>query len=333
MYSTGPVHASACRPGSVALAVAFGVLLLASAPAIACQRLSLEDRDDELVLQMPNLDLPDRAYSGNGGRIDDAFDCPPGQTAFFTRLSLPGLTYVRDIFWEGRSYPAYSLSERSPLLIFIHIVSDGGNVSGIALYNGQVNRNPGVVLAAPARLGQSVQMRVFFRGGAMESVPLTVLGPIESWSEKDPANPFLHTFRLGLTLPVLTCTLANASHALDPVVANDLAVVGASAKEADFPVAMNCPMDNVDVTLALADANDGANAGSLLVPAAGSDAGGVRVQLLRAGQPVQLGQSWRHGYSSKGQQALPFTARYVRTADALRPGAIVGEAVLTASYR
>lgn len=92
-------------------------------------------------------------------------------------------------------------------------------------------------------------------------------------------------------------------------------------------------MDNIDVQLSLADANDPGSSNVQLAPAPGATAGGVQVQLLRGGQPVQFGQAWSHGWSSKGQQSIPFSARYLRTADPLVPGLVKGEAVLTADYR
>ncbi|HCT24868.1 MAG TPA: hypothetical protein DIW85_01515 [Stenotrophomonas sp.] len=117
------------------------------------------------------------------------------------------------------------------------------------------------------------------------------------------------------------------------MLANELAASGSNAKESSFDVAMNCPMDNIDVQLSLADANDPGSSNGQLAPAPGATAGGVQVQLLRGGQPVQFGQAWSHGGSSKGQQAIPFSARYLRTPDPLVPGSVKGEAVLTANYR
>ncbi|QII31054.1 fimbrial protein [Stenotrophomonas maltophilia] len=116
------------------------------------------------------------------------------------------------------------------------------------------------------------------------------------------------------------------------MVANELAASSSDVKESGFDVAMNCPMDNIDVQLSLAEAN-GPGSNGQLAPAPGATAGGAQVQLQRGGQPVQFGQTRWHGWSSKGQQIIPFSARYLRTADPLVPGVITGEAVLTAEYR
>jgi len=315
---------------SAVAAVALGV-----GSANACTRLRLADFDEQLVRNMPNLDRPGTYYAGTGATLIDSYECPAGQTAFLVNTQLAGLTYERDIAYAGIMVPAYSLGPRSPLVIFLHGVRRTGaaDLSVIPIRNGQLNRNPGVVLASTSGMEHYVQMRVFFRGGAMESVPRTFLGTVELWPEGNAANPFRHSFTLELTIPPVTCTLANATHTLDDVVANDLAVADRTAKPSTFDVAMNCPMANVDVTLTLTDANQPGNTGSDLAPGAGSTAGGVQVQLLRGGLPLQLGQAWSYGFSAKGQQAIPFQARYHRTAGPLVTGVITGEAVLVADYR
>lgn len=314
---------------SAVAAVALGV-----GSANACTRLRLADFDEELVRNMPNLDRPGTHYTGTGGTLNDSYECPAGQTAFLVNMQLAGLTYERDIEFQGQNVPTYSFGPRSPLVAFLHGIGPS-NTTGvrIPLRNGQLNRNPGPVLSATTSMAHYVQIRVFFRGGAMESVPRTFLGTVDVWPEGNSANPFRHTFTLELTIPPVTCTLANATHTLDDVVANDLAVVGSTAKPSTFDVAMNCPMANVDVTLTLTDANQPGNTGSDLAAGAGFTAGGVRVQLLRDGLPVQMGQAWSYGLSGKGQQAIPFEARYHRNADPLVPGVVKGEAVLTADYR
>lgn len=317
----------------------FGVAALAMfgiGTADACQRLMTADFPSELAMTVPNLDRPDEHFAGTGGTLEKSYECPAGQAPFLVNMQLSGLTYERDIAYEGRVVPAYSLGPRSPLVIFIHGVRETGTgaaISTIPLRNGELNRNPGPVLAAASTLEHYVQMNVFFRGGAMQSVPRAFLGTVEVWPERNPVNPFGHSFTLELTVPAVTCTLANASHTLDDVVANALAAIGSSANESSFDVAMRCPMDNIDVQLSLADANDPGSSNGQLAPAPGATAGGVQVQLLRGGQPVQFGQAWSHGWSSKGQQAIPFSARYLHTSDPLVPGDVKGEAVLTADYR
>ncbi|HDS1511322.1 fimbrial protein [Stenotrophomonas maltophilia] len=112
-----------------------------------------------------------------------------------------------------------------------------------------------------------------------------------------------------------------------------MATPGDSTEETPFEVPLNCPSANVDVFLRVDDASGTNAADGVLAPTAASSASGVRMQLLMAGAPLALGREWNHGYSSAGVQPLPFVARYLRTSDALVPGDIGGEAVLTADYR
>ncbi len=278
---------------------------------------------------MPNLDRPDGYYHGTGGYLANAYECPAGRAEFVIDVALAGLTYVRDIVYGGQAYAAYGFSDRSPLIGMMYQLA--GNTPQ-PLHPGQrITFDASVTNSGPINAG--VIIRYFFRGGAMESVPYRRLGTVEAWPVSDPSQRLLSSISLGFTVPPVTCALANASHTLDDVLANELAASGSNAKESSFDVAMNCPMDNIDVQLSLADANDPGSRNGQLAPAPGATAGGVQVQLLRGGQPVQFGQAWSHGWSSKGQQAIPFSARYLRTADPLVPGDVKGEAVLTADYR
>lgn len=311
-------------------------LLLGMDSAIACTRLRLNDDAVDLVRTVPSLDQPDAPIVGAGGTLTDTYRCPPGQTGFLINMQIPGLTYERDVALGGRMLAAYSMGPRSPLLAFWHTVQSTRNLSpssAIGLRNGELNRNPGVVLATGSAMQHAVRMEVFDRGGAMESIPRTFLGTLEVWPEGDASQPFRHSFTVELSVPTVTCTLANASHTLDTVLASELAATGDTAKPSTFEMTMTCPMANVEVSLAVTDANQPGNAGSQLVPGPGSTAEGVQVQLLRGGQPLPLGKAWSQGPSASGVQGVPFEARYHRNADPLEPGIIIGQAVLTADYR
>ncbi|MDH0190662.1 fimbrial protein [Stenotrophomonas sp. GD03993] len=301
----------------------------------SCVRLNPGDQDLTASFTMPNVDRPDTRYRVvNVGRISGGFECTAGQTAFNIDAPLAGLTYVRDVQLDSYLYKVYSTGPRSPLIGFSFSVRRAGTTfGGPPIELGVRNRHPGEPLTKTEAMDVDVYMVIFFRGGAMESIPMTDLGTITSSVESDPSQSMQHHVRLEITVPPVTCSLANASHTLDDVLANELAASGSNAKESSFDVTMNCPMDNIDVQLSLADANDPGSSNGQLAPAPGTTAGGVQVQLLRGGQPVQFGQAWSHGWSSKGQQAIPFSARYLRTADPLVPGDVKGEAVLTADYR
>lgn len=303
---------------------------LTAAPAMACQRLVPGNQSIDDQRSLPNIDLPDRQVAGAGGFLADAYTCPPGQTDFVVNAPLSGLTYVRDISYDGNTYAAYAFSDRSPLIGLLYQLSDG---EPLTIRLGAAQTMSGPVLPSTRNINAGVIVRYFLRGGAMESVPYQHLGSVEAWPVADSTQRLLSPISLGLDLPVVTCALTDHTLVLDDVVANDLAQPGDSAKAVDFDVLMACPSANVDVSFSMADANDASNAGSVLAPASGSDAGGVRVQLLRGGTPLQFGQVWSYGYSAKGSQGITFQARYLRTPDALAPGAIHGQAVLTATYR
>lgn len=316
-------------PELVALSMIAGVTAF---PAVACQRLVLGDQVLDRSVPMPNLDFPDRNYSGTGGFLTNAYDCPPGDTEFVVDVPLAGLTYVRDIAYQGLALSLYQFSDRSPLIAMRYQLSSASGSHSMSLHPG-IRATLPVTFGTTETVNAGVVFFFFFRGGAMESVPYRFLGTIEAWPITDPGQRLRSPVSLGFTLALVTCTLASASHTLDDVVANELAASGSNAKESSFNVTMNCPMDNIDVQLSLADANDPGSSNGQLAPAPGATAGGVQVQLLRGGQPVQFGQAWSHGWSSKGQQSIPFSARYLRTADPLVSGLVKGEAVLTADYR
>lgn len=303
--------------------------------ATACVRLSSADQVLDENRSVPNVDRPDYRFGGMGGFLSAAYRCPPGPVSFQVDVALAGLTYVRDIPYERAVFAAYRFNDpdRSMLIGIQHQVQGGGLGSSTPLHPGRVARHDAGVLPAEADIDVGVLIMYFLPGGAMESVPYHHLGTIETWPDSDPGQRLRHPVSLGFTVPTLTCSLVQRDIALDPAAALSLQQPDDTSGELAFDVMMACPSANIDVTLSMGDANDAANAGSVLTPAAGADAGGVRVQLLRGGQPMRFGQRWNHGYSSKGDQPLTFSARYLRVAEPLVPGVVKGEAVLTADYR
>lgn len=97
-------------------------------------------------------------------------------------------------------------------------------------------------------------------------------------------------------------------------------------------VRLSCGTDAPRAQITLTDAGDPANSGSQLTPTADSDAKGVRVQLLQAGSEVKFGRIWDFEPGVGGTHDIAFTARYIRTSEALVPGLIKGEAVLNVDY-
>ena len=311
-------------------------LLLPAAGHASCTRLNPGDQHLVLSFPMPNIDRPDAGFGplGGGGNISDSFACTAGQTAFDVDLSFPGLTYERDIEYNGRTFPAYSFGPRSPLIGFWHSLQTPGSThsSQLPVALGR-NRNPGIVLPSPAPITAGLLIVLFARGGAMQGMPDTDIGFATSSVEGDPGQSMRHYLRLGLPMRPVTCTISDTPVSLDPAAFAALATPGDSTEETPFEVPLNCPSANVDVFLRVDDASGSNAADGVLAPTAASSASGVRMQLLMAGAPLALGREWNHGYSSAGVQPLPFVARYLRTSDALVPGDIGGEAVLTADYR
>ena len=311
------------------------LLCLASASHAACVRLNPAQDVVDHAASLPNVDFPGMYYDMGSyrGRLNDAYECSAGQDAFIIDVAFPGLRYEGELDAEGDTYAVYSFSDRSPLVGFAHAATDAAVGVRQPLRLGQINRNPGHPLTVPGPLHTGLQVFVWLRGGAMESVPRTLVGTATSWPENDPSQRLQHTITVQFNIRPLTCALTDTSHRLADVTANDLVSPGDWANESAFDVVMNCPSANVDVALTLSDADGSNSADGTLAPSAGSTARGVQVQLLHGGRPVQLGQAWRHGYSSKGAQLIPFSARYLRNSDALEPGDINGQAVLTADYR
>lgn len=300
----------------------------------ACQRLVLGDQVLDDNRSVPNLDLPDYRYSGTGGFLDSAYQCSAGFESMLIDMPDMGLTYVRDIQYEGVTFAAYRMSERSPLVAFQYqFRSVGFTAYPVPLHPGRINRMENVTIPHDAELNAGVVVMYFLPGGAMESVPYRHLGTITSWPESDPTQILRHSISLGFNVPVLTCSLRDQSVSLADVSADDLAIVGSTAAEMAVAMTMSCPSANVDVTFSLADANDATNRSSVLAATASTTASGVRVEMLRNGVPVSLQQPWHGGFSSKGAQAVSFSARYLRMAEPLQPGVVEGQAVLTATYR
>ncbi|MDV3435166.1 fimbrial protein [Stenotrophomonas sp. C2852] len=256
-----------------------------------------------------------------------------GRQPIEIELAISGLTYVQDVQMDGLVFPAYATSATSPLLVFKHNSGYfGGATHEVPLALGRT------VDPNSSRLGQDqyrsqVLVYVISRGGVMTSVPYTVLGTATTWPQNFPALQRVVPISIGINTRAPACRLSDASLTLDDVNADALARVGDSAGEKPIAVVMRCPGPGISVELSLSDANDPANVGSALQPTADSNAQGVRIELLRAGTPVRYGERWSHGVSTGGLEDIGFSARYLRGADAVLPGDINGEAVLTADYR
>lgn len=243
-------------------------------------------------------------------------------------FDIPELRYVSTKRWNGRDHRMYETAPDSALMIFT-VGNDMLDIES-TLNPGQtsyhtINRSPS------GSMGVKITVYSFSRGGGMRSFE-AFNGLVRIHF---PAAPQLDTevpVDFSINFPATTCPLKDANEQLQDVLASDLPTPGSTAHEKTVAIRMECGADAPRARLSLSDANDASNVGSVLAPAAGSDAQGVRIQLLRHGSEVQFGQRWLIDPGVGGTQDQAFTARYLRTNDPLLPGVIKGEAVLDVDY-
>ncbi len=144
-----------------------------------------------------------------------------------------------------------------------------------------------------------------------------------------PATSFDHAARGPVR--TATCNLSSTPWVMDAVGAEALATGGASAGQKGFSIAIDCDSD-ANLSFTLTDANSAANRTTVLAADSSSSTTGVGFEVLRGGTPIQLGTVWQTT-APAGASALPFEARYTRTAGTLQPGEITSKATLTLTYR
>lgn len=250
--------------------------------------------------------------------------------------ALTGLTYWGNIEWAGETFAAFEWHPQSPL-VMIALISEaaagGMDAKRIPIMDSRPIETSFMV-RDDGRGVVYLKYWLWSRGGPMSSAPHTFVGTATTTFLDYPGiGPIQHSLALGVNVEQLSCTLVNDTLTLDDVVANDLPATGSTAKEKAARLVMTCPAGGIPIKLTVADSNAVGPGGSELEPAAGSNAGGVKIQLLNGGVPVQLGREWDHGHSVGGDQLIPLSARYIRTADPIDAGDIIGEAILTADYR
>ncbi|WP_313177635.1 fimbrial protein [Stenotrophomonas sp.] len=246
------------------------------------------------------------------------------------RFEMPGMTYVGEITFKGITYPAFEANPEAPLMIFLF-----QEVVGFP----ELPMRPGITY--PYRVGAmssvptfnptfNLRPQYFSRGGRMRSYASTgrLVWNVARFPHLDGELTLDHSF----TFPAVTCPLQDKAETLQDVQTAELAVPGSTAKEKLVAIRMDCGVDPPRARMTLSDAGDAGNTGSQLTPTADSDAEGVRVQLLRGGAEVQFGQTWEFDPGVGGVHDHQFTARYIRTNEALVPGTIKGEAVLNVDY-
>lgn len=90
-------------------------------------------------------------------------------------------------------------------------------------------------------------------------------------------------FEIGYEFQGTTYALSNAHVTLDPIAARDMEAVPTGGDK-NFVVTMQCGVPGRPVSLQIHDASDRGNATDVLVPAAGSEALGVGLQVLHKGR-------------------------------------------------
>ena len=327
------------RHGRLAVLAALG--LLASASAMACTGQHNTGGPVNLVIDAWDDAEQDKLVAnwqgGAGANAQFLTGCASMAVVPMDVISsLPGLEFVRDVNIDGQIYPAFGLiaHPRSPLLVFRHRVWVGAgtirddfvplDVRGTVHFPSKAFDNSG--------RGSQVHVAAISRGGIMEPVPFLPLGTVAVQSPLYPAFVKTSTFTVTANLKVPTCTFADTPVALQDISAADLPGAGSTAGGRDFNVVMNCN-GQFPVTMKLTDANAPGNTGSRLTPTSNTTAAGVRVQLLREGSPVVLGQTWSIAQSQMGNQNIALSARYYREAGTFHSGVVEGQAVIEATYR
>lgn len=325
------------RNGSICMMLG----LLASASAAACTSQHNAGAPVNLVIDAwddaEQDQLIARWQSGAGANAQFLNGCTVNAVMpMDVTPSLSGLEFVRNVNIDGKTYPAFGLIAypRSPLLIFQHYVwTASGSIKDepVPLDIRTVFHDPSKALDSPGR-GSVVNVAAVSRGGIMQPVPSTYLGPISRRSPLYPSFVKTDTYTVTANLKVPTCTLTDTPVTLVDVVAADLPASGRSAGERSFDVAMDCN-GAFPVEMVLTDANAPGNTGSRLAPTRNATAGAVRVELLREGAPVVLRQAWTIPLTQVGRQNIRLAARYYREAGTFHGGVVEGQAIITATYR
>lgn len=315
------------------------LLSVSVADAYACRLVSGDDNVADGLIMLPDQEFPwVRLYNGGNGRNGPTFEgCPANSTVevqFNPRM--PGLSYVVDVEYAGRMFPAFGWSPTSPLIILNLYRAQTGAPSETSYNPVRADRPTTIPLRTGlggSPLTLSLNYVIFSRGHAMTSVPPVVLEGTTILPGFPSNLPLDHSLSFELGIAGRTCTLADTHLRLAPINAEALLAVGATGGEQKMDVMMQCPREGIPVTLTLRDAGNSSASGSLLTPTTNSTSRGVAIQLLRDGTPTRFGESWSGIPSVAGQQSITLSARYFRTADALIPGTLEGQAVLNADYR
>ncbi|WP_329892171.1 type 1 fimbrial protein [Stenotrophomonas sp. SMYL11] len=242
-------------------------------------------------------------------------------------LDMPGLRPAGSITYDGMTLPVYDVADDSPLIGFVFMQVVGWPAQPLTLGS----TTPYVMdVSGGDKADFNFRAYAFSRRTPMRTYEMS--GSLRIDTPDFPAQGITIPIRIQLNFPHVTCPLQDTAENLRDVDFAELSTPGSTAGEKVVAIRMDCGTSVPRARMSLHDAADAGNTGSQLTPVAGSDAGGVRVQLLRAGSEVRFGQQWDFDPGVGGVHNHEFTARYIRTSDALTPGVITGEAVLNVDY-
>ncbi|WP_439448034.1 fimbrial protein [Stenotrophomonas sp. ATs4] len=321
------------------LSWALPVLLLSAATVeaqAACRQVGGDAFIDH-VFDVAYTPVPDQRLGATSGSVFIACDSP-GETYGSMLPTLMGMTYVRDVWHSDTDSlaPAYEFAPGSALLVFnfdsepydcpVECAIEEIEHSTLVLRDGAVS--PLQRMGSEPKAKVDVRITVFSRGGPMESTAARPVGRATTTISGVTAN---HHLTIGTRFVAQTCAVTPQTVTLDPVDARTLEAQP-TAGDKTFNVAVSCAASGRPVVLGMQDVHDPGSTATALAPAPGSTASGVALQVLHQGAPVQMRKPWDHTATSGAAMSVPFSARYLRTAGALKGGAIRGEVTLLADY-
>ena len=144
-----------------------------------------------------------------------------------------------------------------------------------------------------------------------------------------------------ITLTPASCTVLtkNQTVPLPPVAASKLNAVGMTAGDRNFAIGLSCK-SGTSLYVTLTDLTNPGNMGNALTLTPDATAKGVKLRILRNGQPVSYGpdsaavgnpNQWYVG-SSGSVSSIPLSAQYIATG-AVSGGTVKGAATFTLSYQ
>ncbi|MCW2067929.1 UNVERIFIED_ORG: type 1 fimbria pilin [Stenotrophomonas maltophilia] len=242
---------------------------------------------------------------------------------------MPQLTYVRDVIIAGTTYPAYGWSATSSLVVFRYRI-----INSLEYYDEPLRLDRETPITFISAGGPIFQLAVGLvaRGGPIIEERVD-LGVVETSVAGSPSTRLYNSASVDIRPSSHSCRVrTDATVSLAPVQQHQLQRPGDSAAEQAAPARVRCSSAGLVARVRIDDAMDPGNISSVLTAASGTTASGVAVQLLRGGIPLAMGSQWdvTSDFSWIDQD---LSARYIRTIDALTPGDIVGEAVITADLK